>query len=118
MGMYTEEKMKFLMEHPEERFVMHPGEAQLVADDGRLLSWEEATRYWEDKTRKSTKVWEQLRIGDVVKVQDIDVPLTVEALRGDPVLSGSDYGGVCESDPDLMIMFEQHMIECILKRGG
>lgn len=31
------------MEHADERFVMHPGELQLVADDGRLISGEDGS---------------------------------------------------------------------------
>lgn len=108
--------MIFFMEHADERFVMHSEDAQLVANDGRLLSGEEAILYWEEKKRTMVKVWEQLQVGDIVKVEDIDVPLRVVTVKGDPMLLGSDYGGECDEVPNQIIMFEQYEIERILER--
>ena len=114
-------QMELMVSLNENRFgYTSPDQVQLLSDDGRVLSSDEALAYAEEQKQKNTSVHDVLSIGDVVKVKDIDVPLTVVATKEETTynLSGFDYGGESEVDNSQVLLFDQDEIEQIIFKAG
>ena len=115
-----ENDLEFMIEHADTRFNLKPTDIQLVTDDGRFLSNEEIDLYIQNQKEINTTVSEELSIGDVVKISQIDVPLTIVETKNSEGnhLFGSDYGGKTDIDSNQIIIFEQDEIEEVISKSS